>query len=189
MSEYSAGSDDAELLRLTDSDPEAFGLFYDRHVRAILAHTYACTGSPELSADLTAETFARALLARHRYRDELGTARPWLMKIADNELRKVIRRKRAELRACRRLGVDRPSREDASIERVEEVIDLAPLRDNVRQAVRMLSPKLAQAVLLRVGEDLPYGEVASRLGCSEQAARTRVFRGLEQLEKQMEVSP
>ncbi|HYT80029.1 MAG TPA: sigma factor-like helix-turn-helix DNA-binding protein [Actinomycetota bacterium] len=50
-----------------------------------------------------------------------------------------------------------------------------------------MSPKLAQAVLLRVGLELPYDEVARRLRCSESAARVRVARGLARQTERLEV--
>jgi len=50
-----------------------------------------------------------------------------------------------------------------------------------------MSPRVAAAVALRIAEDLPYHEVARRLGCSEGAARVRVTRGLDQLAQLLEV--
>ncbi len=35
---------------------------------------------------------------------------------------------------------------------------------------------------LRLVEDLPYGAIAERLGCSEQTARAHVSRGLRRFE-------
>ena len=61
----SVASDD-ELL--TSGDAEAFGVFYDRHVRDVLAYMMRRTGDPEVAADLTAETFAAAIVARRKYR-------------------------------------------------------------------------------------------------------------------------
>jgi RNA polymerase sigma factor (sigma-70 family) len=78
--------------------------------------------------------------------------------------------------------------DDESIQRVEELVDFAPLRLAVREALGSLTPKLADAVVLRVGLGLPYGEVARRLGCSQGAARVRVARGLDQLSGQLEVT-
>ena len=49
---------DGELLVATASDPEAFGLFYRRHVRGMLSFFRRRVGSAELALDLTAETFA-----------------------------------------------------------------------------------------------------------------------------------
>ena len=57
---------DDELL--SSDDPEAFGVFYDRHVRALLGYFARRTRDPEVAADLTAETFASALVARRRFK-------------------------------------------------------------------------------------------------------------------------
>ena len=45
-----------------------------------------------------------------------------------------------------------------------------------------------EAVELRVVDELEYREIASRLGCTEGSARTRVHRGLARLASLMEVS-
>ena len=49
---------------LLSGDLEDFGRFYDRYVRALLGFFQRRTGDPEAAADLTAETFAAALVAR-----------------------------------------------------------------------------------------------------------------------------
>ena len=96
--------DDALLL---SRDPEDFGRFYDRYVDALLAYFERRTGDPELAADLTAETFAAALVARRRYRTRPTPAGPWLFAIAQRELTGYRRRGRAADRMRRRLGMDR----------------------------------------------------------------------------------
>jgi DNA-directed RNA polymerase specialized sigma24 family protein len=58
---------DAELLAVTAIDPEAFGAFYRRHLRAVLAYLLHRTRRPEIAADLTAETFAAALEGAPRF--------------------------------------------------------------------------------------------------------------------------
>jgi len=54
---------------LVDSvqDPEAFAVFYRRHVRGVLAFFRRRVDSPEVAFDLMAETFAAALEAAPRY--------------------------------------------------------------------------------------------------------------------------
>jgi RNA polymerase sigma-70 factor (ECF subfamily) len=61
---------DAELLRASAAEPEAFGVFYDRHAAAVLAFLARRTGCPQLAADLTAETFAAAFVSRRRFWDD-----------------------------------------------------------------------------------------------------------------------
>jgi RNA polymerase sigma factor (sigma-70 family) len=174
---------DAELLRGSVAEPELFGIFYDRHVSALLSFFYRRTASAQLAGDLTAETFAEAFLSRGRYRDTGAPARAWLLGIARHELSRSIRRQRAESRARRRLGMTQTAVEHMDLERIEELADFGPVRTAVQDAVRRLPPALSGAVILRVANDLPYPEVARRLGCSEQAARVRVSRALTRLEE------
>jgi RNA polymerase sigma factor (sigma-70 family) len=181
-----------ELAELPDSellaadDPEAFGVFYDRHVLALLGFFYRRTVCAETAADLTAETFAAAFVARRRYRDLGPPARAWLIGIGRRKLARSFRRQRLDMRARRGLGMQRVELDDESLERIEELVDLQPLAEAVREAMDGLSPKLAAAVSLRVGEGLPYAEVARRLDCSEGAARVRVARGLAKLENELD---
>src|ERR1700760_2307011 len=70
--------DDDLLARFAAGDAEAFVAFYRRHLTAVLGFFLRRTGNAELTADLTAEVFAAALLAAERYRpgERPGRARP-----------------------------------------------------------------------------------------------------------------
>ncbi|MDP9072755.1 MAG: RNA polymerase sigma factor [Actinomycetota bacterium] len=179
---------DAELLMAAQREPEAFGTFYQRHARVILAYFYRRTACAQTSADLTAETFAAAFASRARYRDTGAPARAWLMGIARHQLARSFRRSGVPDRARRRLGIERIAVDDVSFERIEMLVDLAPLRLAVRDAMATLTPKLSDAVGLRVGLDLPYPEVARRLGITEGTARARVARGLTHLLENLETA-
>jgi RNA polymerase sigma-70 factor (ECF subfamily) len=63
VDELTSLSDDA-LLERTREDPEAFGVFYERHVRAVIAFLKARGLDTEASLDLGAEVFAAALAER-----------------------------------------------------------------------------------------------------------------------------
>ena len=77
---------DGELLVATTTDPEAFGVFYSRHVRGMLAFFRRRVDSPEVALRLTAETFAAALEASGRYELRPEPARSWLYGIAWSKL-------------------------------------------------------------------------------------------------------
>lgn len=66
--------------------PENFGLFYDRHVGAVLAFCVRRTGCAETAADLTAEVFAGAHAARSRFQDTGAPAEARLYGIAPLQL-------------------------------------------------------------------------------------------------------
>ena len=169
---------DAELLRLSASDGEAFGLLYDRHVASIYAWCRARTGDGA-AADMTAEVFARAWLHRRRFRDEAdGSAGPWLYGIAGNLYRDWLRRRRVEAKARERLGLPE-LQQDSELEEVEERLSLPSA---ALAALAGLRQSDREALELRVVEDRPSSEVASRLGCTQQAARLRVSRALRRIQ-------
>lgn len=181
-----ASLSDAALLRDAADDPEAFGEFYDRHAQAVLGFLFRRTDSADTAADLCAETFAAAFVQRRRFRDTGAPARAWLYGIARNLLSHYVRRQRVSDRYRRRIGVPAMELTDHDLERVEELADIEPYRSALREAIEELPDKLADAVVLRIGHDLPYVEVATRLGCSEGAARVRVSRGLARLADRLE---
>jgi RNA polymerase sigma factor (sigma-70 family) len=176
---------DAELL--ASDRTEDFGILYDRHVKAVLGFLYRRTADPDTAADLAAETFAQAFLSRRRFRDPGHGARAWLLGIAHHQLTRTLRRRRVEDKARKRLGMERVPMDEVSYERIEELADFAPVREAIREAMGSLSPKLAEALTLRIGLELPYDEVARRLRCSQGAARVRVARGLARLTDLLEV--
>ncbi len=188
MEGMTADRSDAELLRRSRHEPEAFGEFYDRHARAILAYCGRRTGCAETAADLTAEVFAAAYAKRGTYRDQGAPARSWLYGFARNELGTYLRKQAVSMRYRRRMGLERPDLGTDAIERLEALIDLQSIREELRTALAGLPAGQADAVRLRVVDELPYADVASRLGCSEGAARVRVTRALSSLSLAMEPS-
>lgn len=114
-----ASEDDELLRRFAGGDADAFVQFYRRHLAAILGFFLRRTGDPELTADLTAEVFAAALLAAERFEPGERPALAWLYGIAAHKLSDSRRRGRVEDRARRRLGLERLEIDDADLERVE----------------------------------------------------------------------
>ena len=76
MDSDSDSRSDAELLRTSARDPEAFGVFYDRHAATLLAYFQRRTACPESAADLAADVHP-AVTTHERavgYRDVLARA-------------------------------------------------------------------------------------------------------------------
>jgi RNA polymerase sigma-70 factor (ECF subfamily) len=66
-------------------------------------------------------------------------------------------------------------------ERIEDLIDFAPIRAALVEALESLGPDQREAMRLRVIDGLDYAEVAERLHCTQQSARQRVSRGLRKV--------
>ncbi len=77
-------SEDSDLVLRARTDPEAFGLLYERYVDRIYAYVYHRVGNGQDAEDLTARTFHRALDNLHRYEDRGLPFAAWLFRIAHN---------------------------------------------------------------------------------------------------------
>jgi RNA polymerase sigma factor (sigma-70 family) len=157
-----------------------FGVVYRAHLDAVLAVCYGRTQDAELAADLAAEVFASALVARSRYRSELGTVRQWLLGIAAHKAADAVRRGRVERRAQQRLGMSQILWTEDDLERVERVARAA-----APALMNELPGDQRRAVQARVLDELEYGEIARRSGTSEQVIRKRVSRGLATMRRRL----
>jgi RNA polymerase sigma-70 factor, ECF subfamily len=168
---------DAELIAAASLDAGAFGELYRRHVSTM--HGWFRRRLEWAAGDLTAETFAQAWLSRRSFRDEAdGSALPWLYGIARNVARESARRNEVETRARRKLGLPVDLAAEDGYDAVEE--RLSP-RSALADALEALPEHEREALELRVVGELPYPEVAERLGVRPAAARLRVSRALRRL--------
>ncbi|MDA0180586.1 RNA polymerase sigma factor [Solirubrobacter phytolaccae] len=168
---------DTELLQ---GDARAYAAFYRRHEDAVLGFHLKRVGSAELAADLTAETFARALEGRRRFDPRRGNAGAWLFGIARNVLSRSLERGRVENEVRQRLAMQPLELDDHAIARIDELSDEA-----AQQALDELPEDQARAVRGRVIDEYGYDELAEQLACSESVVRQRVSRGLRALRAEL----
>lgn len=142
---------DAELAAATRSDPLAFGELYRRNERAIVGYFLHWSRSPELAADLTAETFAAALASIDVYDPARGDFRAWLFGIAHHVLARSLERGRVEDEARRRLGIPAVVVDDETLERIDAT---ASLDGAVLKLLDELPPATRDAVLGRVAKSV-----------------------------------
>jgi RNA polymerase sigma-70 factor, ECF subfamily len=179
---------DSELIIASRRDPQAFRELYDRWADRLLAYFYRRVLDAEVAADLLAETFAVAYERRGRFKDVGKPGGAWLYGIASKELSHWFRKQEVERRAVKRLGMEVPVLDDLSIARIEALADVESHRAALTAALQAMGARDRDAVELRVVSELGYDEIASELGCTENAARQRVHRGLARLNNLMEAN-
>lgn len=178
---------DAELLRRCRREPDAFLEVYDRWAVDVQGWLAARTGDATVATDLTAETFAQALRHSGRFRDEAeGSAGPWLFGIASNLLHRYWRREKVDVAARRKLGMRLRPWVDDHADDVAERLTTEGAGRLLNAALNRLPAEQREVIALRVLDGLGYDEIASRLAMTEQAARSRVSRGLKTLRAEME---
>jgi RNA polymerase sigma-70 factor (ECF subfamily) len=158
-----------------------FGALYDEHADGLLRFFARRTLDPEAALDLVAETFARTIELQRRLPAGSEERAKWLYGIANKLLLTYWRKGRVERRALSRLGIEPPALSEESLRRVEDLASLSGMRAAVREAVAALPAGQRHALELRLIEELPYPQVAARLGIAEAAARARVSRAVRAL--------
>lgn len=178
---------DELLLVNSDRPADAFAVFYRRHVQTVLRLCARRGLNAAEAADVTAETFAAALLARSHYRAEVGAARAWLLGITANKIADHARRLAREQRAQRRLGM--PPYELTDDDHADYDALVGQLEDPALAALSELPAGQAAALYAYVVEEEGYVEIGHRLQITEAAARQRVSRGLARLRAQLSKEP
>ena len=134
---------------------------------------------PGASEDLTVETFWRIYRARARF----DPRRPFgarARRIATNLALEYLSRRRAE----KRLDPDLPPRA-ASCAAPDPAVS-AEVRAKVAAAFGELPAKLRAAATLAMIEETPYAEIADALGISINGVKSRVFRAVRLLRRNLE---
>ena len=147
-----------------------FQAFLDSNRADVYRFLVAAVG-PVDADDCFQETFMSALRAYNKLRPD-SNLRAWVLTIAH---RKALDHFRAR------------GRRAVPVEEVPEVAVLPPAPDGepeLWRAVRGLPPKQRAAVLHRYVNDLAYADIATIIGCSEDAARQNVRAGLARLRKE-----
>ena len=172
-------TDDAELLAASDAD--SFAEFYRRHARRLAGWLMRMTGDAEVAADLTAETFAAALVGRGSYDPGRGAPATWLYGIAAHKLNDWRRRGSAEDRARRRLRMEEIRLTDQDVEEFERLGSEVGLVELLEE----LPDEQREALRARLLDERGYPEIAWAAGVSEATVRKRVSRGVAGLRERI----
>ena len=167
---------DAELLRQSVGDSDAFAELYRRHRGAVTRYVARRLGA-EMCEDVAAEVFIRAFGGRAGYAPERDSALPWLLGIANHVIGDHRRVEARRFAALSRAVGDRRSVPAPEIRAVAaDVVD----------ELRRLPKHERDTLLLVVWGELPYEEAASGLGVPVGTVRSRIARARARLARALE---
>ena len=176
-------SEDGAAIARSLHHPEAFANVFDRHFAFV--HRYvARRAGRDRADDVASQTFTVAFAHRGRYRDDLGTARPWLLGIATNLLRAEYRGDTRRESIFERLGGE-PVVPSFSSPLADASADLND--DNrLTNALSKLDPGQRDALLMHALGELSYAEIASALDIPIGTVRSRISRACAALRTELE---
>ena len=174
--------DDSILIARAKSDPEAFGVLYERYVSRIYNYVFYRVGSHEDAEDLTARTFFQALDKIGDYEDRGAPFTAWLFRIAHNLVanwhRHRSRHRSVPLEALS-LSANPRGAPGVVAERTETMSELL-------QAVRRLPEDRQQLLLLKFIDRMPNAQIGEIMGRTESSIKSLYHRTLNSLRQDLE---
>ncbi len=168
-----------DTLRATETFDEALVHLYHTHAEALVEMLWVFVGDRAEAEDLTQEAFVSLHRAWPRL-DHSQNMGGYLRATAFNLARSGFRRRRVRARHQSPDGVDAASAEECAMLTGEQV--------EVVTALRSLSGRQRECVVLRYWDDLSDRDIAATLGLSVNSVKTHLRRGLANLEARLEDS-
>ncbi len=174
-----------EGLRSGELDEdEGWRELISRHRQRLFSLAYRFAGDYGEAEELVHEIIIRVFRQLHRF-DPRAHFAVWLSSVARNY---CIDRYRVRVRERQWIAI-----QEVSPERFlgnprlgpDRLFQRREMRDNLREALERLSPKLREAVQLRFFEELPYDDICARLGVPEGTVKSRIHRGRAELKRHL----
>jgi RNA polymerase sigma-70 factor (ECF subfamily) len=178
------------VARARQGDPAAFGELVDRHRAAVYRAALAALGSPADAEDAAQDAY---LLAYRRLDSFRGDAsfKTWLLTITWHQ---AINRRRSLRAVWRRMVAPKTDDEaDTVMANVaatgpspEQAAGQEQLRRGIREAIRALSPKLRDTLLLAQAGEYSYEEIGAMLHAPLGTIKWRVSEARRLVRKQLQ---
>lgn len=173
-------SNEIALINNAKTNPEAFGLLYERYVDRIYNYVYYRVGSTGDAEDLTARVFFKALKSIGSYRHMGLPFSAWLYRIAHNLVANYHRdRSKAEEISIENLSIVDTNRmaypEEFAAERQENAFLMKLVND--------LSPQKRELIILKFIDRLSNEEIGKIFGKTEGAIKSLYHRTLVELKE------
>ena len=161
--------------RFAAGDLDAFETVFKQSQSEVYGWIVRIVRDPSTAQDLTMETFWRIYAARKRF-DPSRPFGAWARRIATH----------AAIDHLKSLRRETPLPEEVPAALRSDPAWDREVRDAVRGAFRTLPARLQAAAALALIEEVPYEEIATALGTSENAIKSRVFRAVRMLRKKLD---
>lgn len=171
---------DEQWIIAAKKDPAHFSYLYDKYFEQIFNFIFRRIDEENITADLTSQTFLKALQNLKKYQNRGLPFSAWLYRIAANEVNKHYRR------SNRRYIF---SIEENLIKNfIESDNDDAAYEENLQKIINTLKKLDTNDVIileLRFFEERSFKDIAYILDIKESSAKMRTYRALEKLKNKI----
>jgi RNA polymerase sigma-70 factor (ECF subfamily) len=172
---------DSVIERALDGDRHAFDQVVRKYARLVYSQVYAILQDHQETEDIVQDTFIKAYSYRKNLRGP-KTIRPWLMAIARNLSRDVLRKRHRALSQADLLSEDIP---DGRCRRPGWALDREERSEQLSVALAGLPEHYRTALTLRYLAGLDHRSIEAQMGISNGKLRGILGRALVGLRRQL----
>ena len=166
-----------ETVQKAAKDPRQFQILYDRYFSAIFNYIYRKIDDEDITADLSSQTFLKAMKNLKKYEFRGVPFSAWLYRIASNEVNKHYRQTNKKLV----FSFEEYEFENL-IEQNSEKDDELDIDYIIRQMHKMSESDI-EILELRFFESKCFAEIAYILEITEANAKMSTYRAIDKLRK------
>lgn len=171
------------IQRCLQGDQHSYALLYDHFAAGLYRLCYSLLLNRQDAEDVTQDAFVYAFKNLAHYDATKSAFKTWLYTIAVSRCRNQYRRKGFSLFDITQIfhfNLVAPRAESPEAQVMHQ-----DMKSMVQNALKDLSPRLREAVVLRYGHGLTYREIADIMGIPPKTAESRVRLAHEQLRGQL----
>jgi RNA polymerase sigma-70 factor, ECF subfamily len=172
--------DEVKLVQAAQKDLSAFSPLYQRYVQQVYRYLLVRVSNVHDAQDLTSQTFLAAMQGLKQYRGQQPFI-AWLLGIARHKAVDQFRSRQPDVTLD--TAEILPDDADDVDEQISRQLDV----EQVARKLQSIAPDRAEAISLRLFAGLEVPEIAQVMNKNEAAVRMLVFRGLRDLQGQLNV--
>jgi len=153
---------------------EEFGNLYEMYLGKIYRFVYYKTMCKQVAEDLVSKTFLKAFENIGQFDADKGSFSAWIYRIARNNVIDYYRTRKQDVDISDIWDLKAGENIEVDVENQEKI-------DELKESIRELKPEQREILMLRIWDDLSYGEIADITGKTKENCRvifSRTIRGL-----------
>ena len=187
METYTHLNDEQLMNRVSHGDSDALETLYDRYAPVVLGVVMRILSDRPVAEDVLQETFWRIWHKADTFHIERGSFTSWLFSIARRQAIDVSRRQNVRPQAARdEAEVKQMQLYADPTSQVDETAWLKMQRQQVKSALKVLSPEQYEVIALAYYHGLTRQEIAELTGNPLGTVHTRARLGLQKLRTVLE---
>ena len=177
-------TDRSLLAAVAGADQGAFDRLYHLHAARVLGYVKNIVGDPGAAEDLAVATMTTVWQTAASFNSKSRVS-TWILGIARH---KAIDELRSRLRTSATIALaSAPETPDAAPAAIDTVA-AEQLKQSVHHAIARLSAEHRQALRLAYFDELPYEDIAARLGIPANTVKSRVFYAKRELQRLLSIA-